>query len=396
MSTPNLKSATVTESRVWRVMRGRHPHEQHRVSTPLELFFDLIFVVAIAFAGNQLHHAISANHALHGLLSYTMVFFAIWWAWMGFTWFASSFDTDDVAYRIAIFVQMAGALIVAAGVPSAFEQNHFFTVTIGYVVMRIASVAQWLRAAAQSPQCRKTALRYALGVLLAQVCWLILLIFPKQYWWWAYTFAVGFELLVPMWAERAGMTSWHPHHISERYGLFTIIVLGESILAATNATQQALAGGLFSVNFLLFCFGALLTVFCMWWLYFEDEAAKQLTDYKVAFYWGYGHFFIFAAAAAAGAGLAAQVDYRLGTAQAGVTVIGYGLALPVAIYVLFTWLVHKRISQSKGAWVFPLAALTILITPWFTGYTTISIGLILVLALGIRATLCGIQRRSHV
>jgi low temperature requirement protein LtrA len=203
--------------------------------------------------------------------------------------------------------------------------------------------------------------------------------------------------MVPMWAERAGMTPWHPHHISERYGLFTIIVLGESILAATNATQQALAGGLFSANFLLFCLGALLTVFCMWWLYFEDEAAKRLIDYKTAFYWGYGHYFIFAAAAAAGAGLAAQVDYRVGTAQADATVIGYGLAVPVAIYVLFTWLVHKRVSQSKGAWVFPLAALAVLVTPWFTGYTTISIGLILVLALGIRATLCGVHaRRSNV
>ena len=110
-----------------------------------------------------------------------MVFLAIWWAWMGFTWFASSFDTDDIPYRIAIFVQMAGALIVAAGIPSAFEQNQFLTVTIGYVVMRIASVTQWFRAAAQSPRFRKTALRYAFGVLLAQLGWLFLLVLPKQY-----------------------------------------------------------------------------------------------------------------------------------------------------------------------------------------------------------------------
>jgi hypothetical protein len=65
--------------------------------------------------------------------------------------------------------------------------------------------------------------------------------------------------------------------------------------------------------------------------------------------------------------------------------------------VFFTWLVHKRVSQSKGALVFPLAALSILATPWFTGYTTISIGLILVLALIIRAALCGLNKRSaHV
>jgi low temperature requirement protein LtrA len=181
MSASEIKFETMIESRVWRVMRGREIHEQHRVSTPLELFFDLIFVVAIAFAGSQLHHAISANHALHGLISFMMVFLAIWWAWMGFTWFASSFDTDDIPYRIAIFVQMAGALIVAAGIPSAFEQNQFLTVTIGYVVMRIASVTQWFRAAAQSPRFRKTALRYAFGVLLAQLGWLFLLVLPKQY-----------------------------------------------------------------------------------------------------------------------------------------------------------------------------------------------------------------------
>ena len=81
-------------------MTARSPHETHRVATPLELFFDLVFVVAIAQAAGGLHHAIADGHALEGLIGYLMVFFAIWWAWMNFTWFASAYDCDDVPYRL--------------------------------------------------------------------------------------------------------------------------------------------------------------------------------------------------------------------------------------------------------------------------------------------------------
>ena len=102
-------------------MTARSPHEPHRASTPLELFFDLVFVVAIAQAASGLHHAIAEAHALQGLVGFLMVFFAIWWAWMNFTWFASAYDCDDVPYRVAVFVQITGALILAAGVPAMFE-----------------------------------------------------------------------------------------------------------------------------------------------------------------------------------------------------------------------------------------------------------------------------------
>ena len=118
------------------------------MATPLELFFDLVFVVAIAQAASSLHHAVSEAHVAHGLTGYLMVFFAIWWAWINFTWFASAYDCDDVPYRLMVFVQMAGALIIAAGVPAVFEGRSGMIVTIGYVVMRSAVVAQWLRAGA--------------------------------------------------------------------------------------------------------------------------------------------------------------------------------------------------------------------------------------------------------
>ena len=158
-------------------MRARSQHEEHRASTPLELLFDLVFVIAVAQDSSALHHGIAEGHAAEATLSFAMVFFAIWWAWMNFTWFASAYDTDDVPYRLTVFVQLTGALIIAAGVPQAFA-GRYATVTVGYLVMRLAGVAQWLRAAQADPAHRATARRYALGVSLVQLGWIGLLWVP--------------------------------------------------------------------------------------------------------------------------------------------------------------------------------------------------------------------------
>src|SRR3954471_8489647 len=130
----------------YRRMTARHPGEAHRPSTPLELFFDLCFVVAVAQNSEHLHHDLAEGHVGHGVYAYLTVFFAIWWAWMNFTWFASAYDTDDVVYRVTTLVQITGVLVLAAGVPRAFEDGNFKVVTAGYVVMRLAMVSQWPRA----------------------------------------------------------------------------------------------------------------------------------------------------------------------------------------------------------------------------------------------------------
>lgn len=100
-------------------MIARSPDEAHRAATPLELFFDLCFVVAIAQCGARLVHAVAEGHPLTGVIGYFFVFFGVWWAWMNFTWFASAYDCDDVPYRIATLVQIAGVLVYAAGVTRA-------------------------------------------------------------------------------------------------------------------------------------------------------------------------------------------------------------------------------------------------------------------------------------
>ena len=153
----------------WRLpTRGRDPNEAHRGSTPLELLFDLCFVVAVSAASSSLHGALAGGHIADGVLGFLVVFIGIWWPWVNFTWFASAYDTDDVLYRLLTFVQIAGVLLVAAGVPSAFASDFRVTV-VGFVIMRLALVALWLRAARDDPDGRPAALRYAKGVAVIQV-----------------------------------------------------------------------------------------------------------------------------------------------------------------------------------------------------------------------------------
>jgi low temperature requirement protein LtrA len=347
-------------------MRPRSATEGHRVSTPLELFFDLCFVVAVAQAGEPLHRAIVEHHLAHGLQAYAMVFFAIWWAWMNFTWFASAYDTDDDVYRITTLVQIAGALVLAAGVEPAFDDNNFWIITIGYVIMRLALVVQWLRAAASDAQRRQTALRYAAGIAAVQVLWLLRLALPGDWGTAGFVLLVFVEIAVPIFAERApgGPTTYHPHHIAERYGLFTIIMLGESVSAATIAIRTGLDKGAHEASLISLAIAGIVIVFALWWLYFDRSAQGLLTTLRMSILWGYGHYFIFASAAAVGAGLAVSVDFDSSHTEISRTVAGYAVALPAATYLIFVWLLHIR-PHLRGPLVvaYPIVAVLVLLTP---------------------------------
>jgi low temperature requirement protein LtrA len=338
-----------------------------------------VFVVAVAQAASGLHHFVADGHAADGVVRYAMVFFGIWWAWMNFTWFASAFDNEDVSYRLAVFVQLGGALMLAAGISRAFDERDFAIATLGYVVMRLALVFQWLRAASGDPLRRPAALRFALGVSLCQLAWiLLLLVIPSG------AYVIGFftlmvcELAVPIWAERHGATTWHASHIAERYGLFTIIVLGESILAATIAIQSATLEFDLDAEMLGIIVGGFLIVLAMWWMYFDREASELLTSLRTAFIWGYGHLFVFASIAAVGAGIAVSVDHATDHAALGSRAAGAAVAIPVALFLISLWVLHYHPAPLRGSHAFlkPVAAAFVLLTP-FTGAPVLIIGLLL-------------------
>ncbi|MFE5830184.1 low temperature requirement protein A [Streptomyces sp. NPDC056488] len=372
-------------------LTARSREEAHRSATPLELFFDLCFVVAVAQAGAELVHAVAEGHAGSGIANYAMVFFAIWWAWMNFSWFASAYDNDDVLYRVVTLVQIAGVLILAAGVSRAFEEHDFLVVYLGYLVMRLALVFQWMRAArhATDPAERTMCHRYAGGVLLCQVGWLGLLLAPEPARAWVFLVMALAELAVPLYAERAGTSTWHAHHIAERYGLFTLIVLGETVAAATVAVKSGIVENDALDELLPIAAGGLLLVFAAWWVYFVVPAHDRLTSSRQAFLWGYGHYLILMSAAAIGAGLEIAVEQAVGEAHISTLSASAAVTIPSALFLLLVWLLHARYFKVGTAQqlVLPVAALAILMCSFAGRWAVLAAGLVAAAAVATGVTL---------
>jgi len=347
-----------------RPMVARDPEEPGRAATPLELFFDLVFVVAVSIAAVELHHAMTEDHVLEGVLSYALVFFAIWWAWMNFTWFATSFATDDWLYRVLTFVQMGGVLVLAAGIGPAFADHDYRVMILSYVVMRIAMVAQWIRASRSDGQGARAASAYAAGIAVVQVLWLVFLLLDGPLATVVLLVLVVAELAVPVVAEQRGLTPWHPHHITERYGLFTIIVLGEGLLASGNAVIEALheeeaLAPLVGISVL-----ALVVTAGLWWAYFWPPHHDEIGSFGRSLRYGYGHYVLFASAAAFSAGIEVQIDVLTHHSKLGEVAAAYTVAVPVAIFLLTLWVValHDHADRVVDVAV-PLAAVLVLLTP---------------------------------
>ncbi|MEU7009126.1 low temperature requirement protein A [Streptomyces sp. NPDC046332] len=377
---------------------ARSRAEAHRAATPLELFFDLCFVVAVAQAGAELVHAVAEHHTADGISHYAMVFFAIWWAWMNFTWFASAYDNDDVLYRVATFVQIAGVLILAAGISRVFDDDFSVTV-LGYAVMRLALSFQWLRAAhhatdrAERTMCRQ----YAGGVVLCQIGWTALLWAPESARGWIFLVMIVAELAVPAVAERHATTHWHAHHIAERYGLFTIIVLGETIAAATVAVKTGVSEYDALDELLPIAAGGLLIVYAAWWIYFAAPAHVRLHSNRVAFLWGYGHYLIFASAAAIGAGIEIAVEQAVGKAHISTLAASAAVTIPSALFLLCVWLLHARyfkvgITQQL---VLPVSSLAILMCTFAGRWAVPLAGLVAAATVAVGVTLASRDSASR-
>jgi low temperature requirement protein LtrA len=333
-------------ARLVRPLSPRDPFEQNRVASPLELFTDLCFVVAIAQSALSLEHEIVEGHVGAGLVWFSASFFAIFWAWLNFVWFNSAYDPDDTTHRLLTLLQIFGSLVLAAGVPKIFEEDFTLGVA-GYVIMRVGLVLMWLRAAAGHPERRVTALRYVYGLIGVQAGWVLALVvtggdIPI----WLFFVLAMLDFAVPVWAERAGTTPWHPHHIAERYGLFFIIVLGETILSVTLALQVAFAEEDPPVELWYVVAGGVLVTFSAWWLYFARENADILTGNDVGYTWGFGHYVIFGATAAVGAGLSARIGYYGHHAEISDLVSSAFVTGPVAAALAALWVVNVRLHDA--------------------------------------------------
>lgn len=337
-------------------MTGRDPNEAHRSATPLELLFDLTFVVAFSQIGSQTAHLLELDHTGGALIGLAFTTFAVAWAWINYSWLASAYDTDDVFFRLATMVVMIGVLVVALGVPPVFESiDHgqhldLGVVVAGYVIMRIATIALWLRVARDDEKRRRTALAYAGNIAIAQAGWIavIFLDLPVATTLVFTTLLSLFELAGPLFAElRFGTTPWHPHHIAERYGLLVIITLGEVILGTILAISAVVSEQGWSVEAAFVAFGGTTLAFAMWWAYFSVPWGAVLERHRRrAWAWGYVQILLFASLVAVGAGLHVAAVVITHEAHVDAVFAALSIAIPVLafellLFVLYTLLVLR-------------------------------------------------------
>ena len=286
----------------WRPPLLRAFDQGERHASWLELFFDLCFVAAVAALADDLHH----DPTLGGLLRFGGLFVPVWWAWMAYTWHATAFDTDDIAYRIAFLGAMLGVVALAAGVPGVHEGDPtVFVVSYGALQLLLAGL--YLRASRYQTVARGFALRYGLGDALGGAVWLASLLVPAPARLVVWGLAMLVLLVTPVVAVRSmAEQGYDTGHITERYGLFTLIVLGESVVAVSAGTS---ATG-WNPAAVLAAAGGFGIAACVWWVYFGSvtSAALRRDRLAAAFVWGYGHLFVFAGVAAAAVGVELAIE----------------------------------------------------------------------------------------
>ncbi len=281
----------MVSQKIWQPPRLRRDDESEleRHVTWLELFFDLVFVAAIS----ELSHYLSHHISLYGLLTVTIFFVPIWWCWVGATFYATRFDTDDLSDRLLTLLQMAIVIAMAVNIHHGLEKaSSIFALC--YISFRGILVLQYLHARYHVPEAHKLATWYAKGFSFSIVLWGISLLFPFPWnlLFWGFGLIVDFS--IPLKAGRwVAQVPPSLSHIPERVGLFTIIVLGESVIGVVKGLSE-LQWNPISV---LIAFGGLCIAFSLWWLYFNCINSAPLAlmyqgKMSLGSAWLYAHLFL--------------------------------------------------------------------------------------------------------
>jgi low temperature requirement protein LtrA len=267
-----------------------HANAAERRVTWVELFFDLVFVAAVAQVSGPLAHDFSFD----GLGRYAFLLFVSWWAWSGHAVHATRFDADDTLQRTLTLLQMIGVIFMAANAEQGLDSVSSAGFAAAYALTRLILVVQYVRAGAIA-RARARALTsiYAHGFGAAACLWLVSAFVepPLRYGLWAAALII--EVSTAMRASRhVAALPPHPTHLPERFGLFTMILLGESIIAIMKGIQAqpdwspTAAGG---------ALGGICFTFLVWWGYFEysgaasDRPVRTARERRAYEVWTYAH-----------------------------------------------------------------------------------------------------------
>ena len=275
-------------------------NEEERRATWLELFYDLVFVAAIAEVAHYLHGHLS----IAGFFGYVLLFVPIWWSWVGATFYATRFDTDDLGHRLLTLLQMVAIAVLAVNVHDGLSKSSD-GFALSYVAVRTILIFQYLSAGYFVPAARPLTNWYVRGFSVAAAIWLLSIFVPTPWQFALWILALIIDFATPLTAGKF-VAKIPPSfsHVPERVGLFTIIVLGEAVIAVVKGVSQ-LQWGLLSGAVALLGIGI---AFSLWWIYFDSVdgsplRAMQVGNMKVSLTWLYSHLPLAIGIAAAGVGV---------------------------------------------------------------------------------------------
>ncbi|MDJ0569083.1 MAG: low temperature requirement protein A [Pleurocapsa sp. MO_192.B19] len=313
-------------------LRREECEEEERRATWLELFFDLIFVVAIA----QLAHNFKEDFSFVGFIKLAVLFIPVWWCWIGATFYDTRFDNDGLVDRLITLLQMAIAATIAANIHHGLDTSSV-GFALSYIAFRGVLICQYLHAGYHIPQARHLTNWYALGFGISIVFWLASIFMPLPWRFWLWGLGLVIDFTTPLTAgKRVVKVPPDMAHTTERIGLFTIIVLGESIVAVVGGVSKREWTPISVAIALL----GLSIAFSFWWMYFDtvDESPLQAMKQgkmKIALTWLYSHLPLTIGLTATGVGVEKMI-HGLEHDSARVEKILFCLAVALCLLILST------------------------------------------------------------
>jgi low temperature requirement protein LtrA len=334
--------------------------EEHRAASWLELFYDLVFVVAVAGLG----HRLLVDPSWKGGLAFAGFFLPLWWAWAGYTFYADRYDTDDLVQRNLAAAQIMTVAFMAASVGGE-ETDSTFAFALAFIAARSILVVMYLRARRHVPETRELVTGYISGMTIAIAVWAVSLLVPEE----ARIVLWGIALVIDFYnifrlRKIQAKVPLDVFHLPERFGLFTILVLGESIASVVAGLEHE---GWEMTPFI----GAILGIIIatgLWWIYFDNldgtvvrRGPGQRTAWKPTV-WIYSHFPLAVSLTATGIGLEYIVTHHFDMAERMVVTIGITAALlTMGVIHVATEGGPERRDQTKAQVRFASAGLILLL-----------------------------------
>jgi low temperature requirement protein LtrA len=271
---------------------------EHRQVGWLELFFDLIFVVIISILAGDLAHHLSAA----GVLQFVLLFLGVFWAWNAVTFYTERFESDGLDSRLFTFLAIVAVTGLAVWGEDGLGHNYL-GFALSYAVLRTLNIVLWLRAAHHNPPFRPTARAFTAGFAAAFALILVSFFVDESLRMLLWGVAVVLDIATPALSERTqrDLPQISRDKYPERFGLFTMIILGEVVASVIGGVVEVNAAGEFTVATALNAVLGLAIGFGMWWVYYDFIARRPFRpSFSVALAWVYLHFFVFIGVVAVG------------------------------------------------------------------------------------------------